>query len=95
MQAWEADRERLGCGGLSSVQREPSSQLEPRTESKCAWEGPGRAGPGEGGGGGGGGALQREAPLQQPRDLERYSWNKGKHYAGGDRSAGRVTATRT
>lgn len=76
------------------MQREPSSQREPRTESKCAWEGPGWPEGGGGGGGGGGGALQREAPLQR-RDLERYSWNKGKHYAGGDRSAGRITATRT
>lgn len=33
--------QRLVCGGLSSVEREPRSQLEPRTESKSAREGPG------------------------------------------------------
>ena len=27
-------------------------------------------------------------------NLERYSWNKGKHYAGGDTSTGEVAATR-
>ena len=27
-------------------------------------------------------------------NLERYSWNKGKHYAGGDTSTGEITATR-
>ena len=27
-------------------------------------------------------------------NLERYSWNKGKHYAGGDTSTGEIAATR-
>ena len=27
-------------------------------------------------------------------NLERYSWNKGKHYAGGDTSTGEFAATR-
>ena len=27
-------------------------------------------------------------------NLELYSWNKGKHYAGGDTSTGEIAATR-
>ena len=47
-----------------------------------AGEGGGRLRARPGGGGGGSG------------NLERYSWNKGKHYAGGDASAGEIAATR-
>uniref|UniRef100_A0A2K5UPR8 Uncharacterized protein n=1 Tax=Macaca fascicularis TaxID=9541 RepID=A0A2K5UPR8_MACFA len=67
--------------------QEPSLQLERRTASKCAWEG--LAGWKERAA-----ARSRVRPRGGSRSLERYSWNKGKHYAGGDRSSGDIAAAR-
>lgn len=40
-------------------------------------------------------ACSRAWPSGSSRNVERYSWNKGKHYTGGDWSKAEITATGT